>query len=123
VGVGTQGGKIRLGGGEEFFDVLVNGGLVIFGRQQIIGAGLQHQRASGLGLGMQSIQRDEPAFQIHALKELACHGNFVGLGFHNRAGQVILARRTDRGEHVLAAAVFGFFAVQGDQLVFGCWAA
>ena len=113
MGVGFQGGEIRLGGGEESFDVLVNGGLVIFGRQQVVGAGFQHHRASGFTLGVQGIQRDQAAFQIHDLKELACDGDFVGLGFDNPAGQVILAGHADRREHSLAAAVLGFFAVEG----------
>src|SRR5438552_662994 len=72
---------------------------------------------------VKGIERDQAAFQINDLKELACDGDFVGLGFHNPAGQVILAGDTYRSEHPLAGAVFGLLAVKGDQLVFGCWAA
>src|SRR5450755_2556584 len=63
VGVGCQGGKIRLGGGEQLLDVLVNGGLVVFGGQQIVSPGLEHRRAGGLGLRVQGIERDKPAFR------------------------------------------------------------
>src|SRR5690349_10240776 len=36
VGVGCRGGKIRVGGGEQFLDILVKGRLVVFSRQQIV---------------------------------------------------------------------------------------
>jgi hypothetical protein len=121
--VGFQGGKIRLGGGEEFFDVLVNRGLVVFGGEQVISPGLEHQIASGFSLGVQSIQGDEAAFQIQALKELACDRDFIGLGIDNRAGQIVLAGYANGREHTLAVPVLGLFAVDGDQLVFGRWTA
>src|SRR5208283_404799 len=56
VGVDCQGGKIRLGGGEEFLDVLVKLELVIFNGQQKVPSTLQHDVASRLGLGVQGIQ-------------------------------------------------------------------
>ena len=64
MGVGSQGGKTRLGGGEQFLDILVDGGLITLGRQQVVGAGFEHQVASRLGLGVQGIQGDEPAFEV-----------------------------------------------------------
>ncbi len=67
--MGCQGGKIRLGGGEQFFNVLVNGGLIILGRQQVVGTRFEHQVASRLGLGVQGIERDEAAFEVQLLKE------------------------------------------------------
>jgi hypothetical protein len=123
VGVGFQGGKIRLGGGEQFLNVLVHGGLVIFGRQQIVSPGFQHRRTGGIGLSVQGVQRDKPASQIHVLKELPCHRDFVGLGLYDCAGQIILAGHADGREHPLAAAMLGFFAVQDNQFGFGNWAA
>ena len=119
VGVGCQGGKIRLGGGEQFLDVLTHGGLVILGRQQVIGPCFQHQVAAGLGLGVQRVQRNEPVFQIQVLEELACDRDFIGLGLHDRAAQVILAGHADGREDSLAATMLGFFAIQGDQFVLG----
>src|SRR5271169_239024 len=56
VGVAFQGGEIRLGGGEQFLDVLVKLELVIFNGQQIVSSALQHNIASRLGLGVQGIQ-------------------------------------------------------------------
>jgi hypothetical protein len=64
VGVGFHGGEIRLGGGEQFLDVLVKFELVIFDGQQIVPSALQHDVASRLGLGVQSIQRDETVFRV-----------------------------------------------------------
>src|ERR1035437_8992038 len=59
VGVGFQGGEIRLGGGEQLLDVLVKLELVVFDRQQVVPSALQHDLASRFGLGVQGIQRDE----------------------------------------------------------------
>jgi hypothetical protein len=56
VGVGFQGGEIRLGGGEQFFDILAECRLIILGGQQVVAAGLQHDVASRLGLCVQGIQ-------------------------------------------------------------------
>lgn len=123
MGVGCPGGKIRLGGGEQLLDGLVNGGLVIFGRQQIVSPSFQHDRAGGIGLSVQGIQRDKPALQIQALKELARHRDFVGLGLDNPAGQIILAGHAEGREYPLAAAVLGFLAIEHDQLVLGRWTA
>jgi hypothetical protein len=103
-----------LGRGEQFPDVFVHRGLVAFGREQVIASPLQDHLPARLGLGVQRIQRDEPAPQIQLLEELAGHGDFVGLGLHDRAGQVILTGHADRTQDGLAAAVFGFFAIQGD---------
>jgi len=119
VGVGFRGGKIRLGGGNEFFDIVVEGALVLFSREHIVGPRFQHQVASRVGLGVEGIQRDEPAFEIQIRKELSCHGDLVGLGVHDGAAQVILAGHAVGGEHALAAAMFGLLAIQGDQFVFG----
>ena len=123
VGVGCQGGKIRSGSGQQFLDVFVHRGLVAFGREQVIASTLQHHLPARLSLGVQRIQRDELAAQIHFLEELAGDGDLVGLGIHDRAGQVILAGHANSAQDGLAAPVFGFFAIQGDQLVFGRWAA
>src|SRR6266496_379449 len=61
VGVGCQGGEIRLGGGDHLFDILVQAELVVFSRQQIVGATVEHEVADGLGLGVQRVQRNPPA--------------------------------------------------------------
>ena len=56
MGVGCQGGKIRLGGGEQLCDGLVDGGLIVLGGEQVVGTGFEHQVTRRLGLGMQSVQ-------------------------------------------------------------------
>src|SRR6266851_4480027 len=55
VAVACRGGKIRRRGGDEFFDVRSQGGLVIFDGEQIIGAVLQHQLLRGLVLGVEGV--------------------------------------------------------------------
>ena len=97
--------------------------LVIFDGQQIVPSAFQHDVASRFGLGVEGIQPDQSAVEVQVWKELLRHGNLVGLGVDHRAGQVILAGHTDGSEHALTAAVFGLFAVQGDQVVFGRWTA
>ena len=97
--------------------------LVIFDGQQIVPSAFQHDVASRFGLGVEGIQPDQSAVEVQVWKELLRHGNLVGLGVDHRAGQVILAGHTDGSEHALTAAVFGLFAVQGDQLVLGRWPA
>jgi len=47
---------------------------------------LQHHLPARLGLGVQRVQRDEPAPQIELVEELAGDGDFVGLGIHDGAG-------------------------------------
>src|SRR5216684_8464940 len=118
-GVGFQGGKIRLGGGEQFLDVLVKLLLVVFNGEQIIPSAFQHDIASGLGLGVQGVQGDQPTLQVQVRKELLGHGDFIGLGVNHGAAQVILAGHTDGGEHALTAAMFGLFAIHRDELVLG----
>ena len=51
------------------------------------------------------------------------HGDLVGLGVDYRASQEVLAGHADGAEHALTAAMVGLLAIQGDQLLFGCWAA
>jgi hypothetical protein len=104
-------------------DVLVKLELVVFDRQQVVPSALQHDLASRFGLGVQGIQRDEPALEVQVGKEFLGHGNLVGLGVDHRAAQVVLAGHADGGEHALTAAMLGLLAVQGDQLLFGCGAA
>ena len=111
MGVGFQGREIRLEGGEEAFDGLVKCRLVFLGCEQVIGARFQDQGACGFGLGVQGIQHDQSALQIQAFAELASHRDFVGLGIDHRAAQIKLAGHADGGEHALAAAMVGFFAV------------
>ena len=62
MGVGCQGGKIRLWGGEQLLDSLVKCGLIVLGRQQVIGAGFEHQGQGRFGLGVQRIQRHHRTF-------------------------------------------------------------
>ena len=97
--------------------------MVIFDGQQIVPSAFQHDVASRFGLGVEGIQRDQSAVQVQVWKELLRHGNLVGLGVDHGAAQVILAGHAEGGEHALTAAVFGLFAVQGDQLVLGRWTA
>jgi len=72
-----------------------------------------------LGLGVEGIQRDQSALEVQVRKELLRAGNLVGLGVDHGAAQVILAGHAEGGERALTAAMLGFFAVQGDQLVLG----
>jgi hypothetical protein len=123
VGVACQGGEIRLGGGQQGLDVLVELELVIFNGQEIIPSALQHNIASRLGLGVQGVQRDQMALQVQVGKELLGHGDFVGLGVDHGAAQVILAGYADGGEDTVTAAMVGLFAIQGDQFLLGRWAA
>src|ERR1039457_2794803 len=123
VGVGCQGGEIRLGGGEQLLDVLVKLELVIFNGQQIVPSALQHDVASRLGLRVQGIQRDETAFQVQVGKEFLRPGDLVGLAVDHRAGQVVLAGHAEGGEHAVTAAMIGLLAIHSNQLVLGCWAA
>ena len=97
--------------------------LVVFNGQEIVPSALQHDIASRLGLGVQGIQRDPTALQVQVGKELLGHRNLVGLGVDHGAAQVILAGHADGGEDARTAAVVGLFAIQGDQLLLGCWAA
>ena len=71
VGVGCQGGEIRPGGGEQFLDVLVEFGLVVFDGQQIVRPAFQHEIASGFGLGVEGIQRDQSASRSRSGKSFA----------------------------------------------------
>src|SRR5271166_1228586 len=123
VGVDSRGGKIALRSGDECFDVCAHGGLVPLDREQIIGAVFQDQSAGGFILGVQGVQRDEPAFELQVLKQLSRHGNFVSLLVHQCTAQVVLARYGDRAQNRGAAAVPGFLAIQYDQLILGCRAA
>jgi hypothetical protein len=123
VGVGFQGGKIRLGGGEQLLDVLVKLELVIFNGQQIVPSALQHDVASRLGLRVQGIQRDETALQVQVGKEFLRHGDLVGLGVDQCAGQVVLAGHAEGGEHAVTAAMIGLLAIHSNQLVLGSRAA
>src|SRR5450759_3971240 len=123
VGVGCQGGEIRLGGGEQFLNVLVKFQLVIFDGQQIVPSALQHDVASRLGLGVQGIQRDEAAFQVQVGKEFLRPGELVGLDVDHRAGQVVLAGHAEGGEHAVTAAMIGLLAIHSNQLVLGSRAA
>jgi len=93
--------------------------LVIFDGQQIVSPAFQDDLARRFGLGMQRVQRDQAALEVQVREEFLGHGDLIGLGVHHRTAQVILAGDADGGEHAVAAAMFGFFAIQGDQLVFG----
>ena len=53
-----RGGKKRRKRGHQFFNVSSNGRLIVFDRQQKIGAVLEHQIASGVVLGMEGVQTD-----------------------------------------------------------------
>lgn len=94
-------------------------GLIVFGRQQEVTAAFQHDVARGLGLGMQGVQRDKAALQIQFRKELLSDRDFIGLGVHEGTAQVVLTGDTDSRQYALATAMFGLFAIQGDQFVFG----
>src|SRR5271165_2517359 len=116
-GVAWRGGKIRRRGGNQFFDVLLDGRLVVFDRQQKISAVFQDGVAGGLVLGMEGVQADFAAVQVQFVKQLPGDGDFVGLGVHDGAAQVVLAGHGDSGEHGMAAALARLFAVQNDQIL------
>src|SRR5271157_4157569 len=117
VGLACRGGKIHRRGGNEFFDVLLDGGLIVFDRQQEISAMFQDGVPGGLVLGMESVQADFAAVQVQFVEQLPGDGDFVGLGVHQGAAQVMLAGNGDGGEHGMAAALARLFAVQDDEIL------
>jgi hypothetical protein len=117
VGVVGRGGKARRWGGYSFLHVFPEAGLVVFHGQQVVGAVLHDQFTGGLALGMEGVERDGAPGQVEVAEEFARHGDFVGLGVHQRAAQVVLAGHGDGGEDRVAGPVPGFFAVQDDEFV------
>src|ERR1017187_1032121 len=91
VGLAWRGGKIRRRGGNQFFDVLFDSRLIVFDRQREIGAMFQDGGAGGLVLGMEGVQTDFAAVQVQFMEQLPGDGDFVGLGVHDSAAQVMLA--------------------------------
>lgn len=88
LGVWGRGGTTRRGDGHFLCDVLAQGGLVVFHRQQIVRAVFEDQLPRGLILGVQRVQGHGAAGQVQFAKEFAGHGDLVGLGVHPRAAQV-----------------------------------
>jgi len=85
-------GAIRLRGGEQLFDVLAQNWLILLEAQEVIAARFQNNVSSRLGLGVQGVQRNEPVVEVQTCKEPLSDGDFVGLGVHDHAGQIILAK-------------------------------
>ena len=106
---------------DQFFNVRVHGRLVVFDRQQIVGTVFEHQIAGGVVLGMEGVQTDFASVQVELLKELPRHGDFVGLGVHHGAAQIVLTGHAHGGEYALAAPGLGLFAVQPNPGVKTSW--
>ena len=87
-----RGGKIRRRGGNEFFDVGPQRGLVVFDGQQKVGPVFEHQLARGLVLGVEGVEADFASVQVEPVEQRAGHGDFVGLLIHQRAAQEVLDR-------------------------------
>ena len=58
VGVTGRGGKTHRWGRNFLFNVLAQGGLVVFDGEQIVGSVFQDQVAGGLVLSMEGVQSD-----------------------------------------------------------------
>lgn len=56
VGVDFRGGKTRWGNGDDFINVLAQGGLIILYGQQIVRAMFHHQLSGGLILRVERVQ-------------------------------------------------------------------
>jgi hypothetical protein len=89
VAVGFRGGKTRWGNGDQVGDVVAEGGLVLFDRQQIIGPVFEHQLAARLILGVERVQDHPAAGQFQLPEELTGHRDLVSLGIHQGAAQVL----------------------------------
>src|SRR5205814_2032389 len=63
-----RGGKKRQWRRNPFFDVSSYGRLVVFDRQQKIGAVFEHQIAGGLVLSMEGVQTDFTSVQVELLE-------------------------------------------------------
>src|SRR5919108_743596 len=61
-------------------------------------AAFEHQLARGLVLSVQGVEADFASVQVELFEELAGDGDFVGLGVHQCAAQVMLAGHGDGGE-------------------------
>lgn len=99
--------------------MLSHGGLVGFDGQQKVGAVLEHQLARGLVLGVQGVEADFAPVQIEFLEPLARDGDFIGLGVHQGAAQVVLAGHGEGRQHGMTAALAGLLAIQDDQFILG----
>lgn len=101
---------------DKIFQGVMNGGLVVLDGQKIVGPVFKHQSTGGLVLGVEGVEADHAPIQIELFKKGAGYRDFVGLlGGHQCAAQIELALGGDGGEHGIAAAVFGFFAVDVDE--------
>ena len=96
-----------------------DGGLIVFDGQQKIGAVFEDRVAGGLVLGVEGVQADFAPVQVEFLEQLPGDGDFVGLGVHDGAAQIMLAGHADGGEHRMAAALPRLLAVQDDQVLLG----
>ena len=119
VDVAARGGKTHRRGRNLFLNVLAQGGLVVFDREQIVGSVFQNQFPGGLVLGVQGVQRDGAPGQIQFPEELARHRDFIGFGSDQRTAQIELAGDADRAQEGIARAMVGLLAIDYDQVVRG----
>lgn len=78
----------------------------------------EHQFLRGLILGMQSVEADELAIEIESLQKGARGWDFVGFIGHNFAAQIMLSGRGGSSDNIFSTTVFGYFAIQNDQVAF-----
>ena len=90
-----QRGKNPLGTGTLLLDVLAEGGLVVFDGQQIMRPVFHHQLAGGLVWVCSASKATQRPARSSSPEEFARHGDFVGLGIHQRAAQIELAGHGD----------------------------
>ncbi len=95
----------------------VEGGLVFFDGEQIVGSVLENENSGGFGLGVEGIEADHTPVDIEFVKEGAGDGDFVGLlGRHDRTAQIELSCGGNGGGDRVAASVSGFLAIDVDEL-------
>jgi len=81
------------------------GGLVILDRQQVIGPVFEHQFARGQVLSVERVEGNAAPRQVQLAKQLARHGNFVGLDVQQGTAQVMLAGHGAIGQDQEAVVV------------------
>ena len=77
----------------------------------------EHEGTGGFLLGMQGVETDSAPVKFQASEEFARHRDFVGFLIDHGAAQIMLAWDSDGGEHLVAAGVARFFAIENDEFL------
>jgi len=101
---------------KECLEGVVEGGLVFFDGEKVVGSVLQNEDASGFVLGVEGIKADHAPVEIELLEESTSDGDFIGLlRGHNRAAQIELGCRGNGSDDRVTASVPRFLAVDVDE--------